>query len=51
MDPKTLVTVILFGPLIGALTAGLFGRRIGDGGRSPHAVHPKARQIERLLFG
>ncbi len=30
MDPKTLVTVILFGPLIGALTAGLFGRRIGD---------------------
>ena len=30
MDPKTLVTLILFGPLIGALTAGLFGRRIGD---------------------
>ncbi len=30
MDPKTLVTVILFGPLIGAITAGLFGRRIGD---------------------
>jgi NADH-quinone oxidoreductase subunit L len=30
MDPKTLVTIILFGPLIGAITAGLFGRRIGD---------------------
>ena len=30
MDPKTLVTIILFGPLIGALVAGLFGRRIGD---------------------
>ena len=30
MDPKTLVTVILFGPLIGATVAGLFGRRIGD---------------------
>jgi NADH-quinone oxidoreductase subunit L len=30
MDPKTLVTVILFGPMIGALTAGLIGRRIGD---------------------
>ena len=30
MDPKTLVTIILFGPLIGALTAGLFGRQIGD---------------------
>jgi len=30
LDPKTLVTIILFGPLIGALTAGLFGRQIGD---------------------
>jgi NADH-quinone oxidoreductase subunit L len=30
MDPKTLVTIILFGPLIGAVIAGLFGRRIGD---------------------
>ena len=30
MDPKVLVTIILFGPLIGAITAGLFGRRIGD---------------------
>ena len=30
MDPKTLVTVILFGPLIGAIIAGLFGRRIGN---------------------
>ncbi|HEX7948257.1 MAG TPA: NADH-quinone oxidoreductase subunit L, partial [Phenylobacterium sp.] len=30
MDPKLLVTVILFGPLIGATIAGLFGRRIGD---------------------
>ena len=30
MDPKLLVTVILFGPLIGAVVAGLFGRRIGD---------------------
>src|SRR3954469_17490898 len=30
MDPKLLVTVILFGPLIGATLAGLFGRRLGD---------------------
>src|SRR3954469_11499802 len=30
MDPKLLVTVILFGPLIGATIAGLFGRRLGD---------------------
>jgi NADH-quinone oxidoreductase subunit L len=30
VDPKLLVTVILFGPLIGAAVAGLFGRRIGD---------------------
>ena len=30
MDPKLLVTVILFGPLIGAAVAGLFGRRLGD---------------------
>src|SRR6185312_2614496 len=30
MDPKLLVTVILYGPLIGAVVAGLFGRRIGD---------------------
>lgn len=28
MDPKVLVTVILFGPLLGAITAGLFGRVI-----------------------
>ncbi|WP_293906980.1 NADH-quinone oxidoreductase subunit L [Phenylobacterium sp.] len=30
MDPKLLVTIILFGPLIGAAVAGLFGRRLGD---------------------
>jgi NADH-quinone oxidoreductase subunit L len=30
MDPKTLVTIILFAPLLGAITAGLFGRRIGN---------------------
>ncbi|HKR90337.1 MAG TPA: NADH-quinone oxidoreductase subunit L, partial [Phenylobacterium sp.] len=30
MDPKSLVTVILFAPLVGAIVAGLFGRRIGD---------------------
>jgi len=30
MDPKSLVTVILFAPLVGAITAGLFGRRLGD---------------------
>jgi NADH-quinone oxidoreductase subunit L len=30
MDPRTLVTVILFAPLLGAVTAGLFGRRLGD---------------------
>jgi NADH-quinone oxidoreductase subunit L len=30
LDPQTLVTVILFGPLIGAAIAGLFGRRIGN---------------------
>jgi NADH-quinone oxidoreductase subunit L len=30
MDPQVLVTIILFGPLLGAITAGLFGRRIGD---------------------
>ena len=30
MDPKSLVTIILFGPLVGATVAGLFGRRIGD---------------------
>ena len=30
MDPITLVTIILFGPLIGAAIAGLFGKRIGD---------------------
>jgi NADH-quinone oxidoreductase subunit L len=30
VDPKVLVTIILFGPLIGAAVAGLFGRRIGD---------------------
>jgi len=30
VDPKVLVTIILFGPLIGAAVAGLVGRRIGD---------------------
>src|ERR1700727_1381833 len=30
MDPKLLVTIILYGPLIGAIVAGLFGRRIGN---------------------
>ena len=30
MDPKFFVTAILFGPLVGATVAGLFGRRIGD---------------------
>ncbi|THD80718.1 MAG: NADH-quinone oxidoreductase subunit L [Phenylobacterium sp.] len=30
MSPQTLVTIILFGPIIGAAIAGLFGRRIGD---------------------
>ncbi|MFC3069984.1 NADH-quinone oxidoreductase subunit L [Phenylobacterium soli] len=30
MSPQTLVTIILFGPLLGAAIAGLFGRRIGD---------------------
>ncbi len=30
MDSKLLVTVILFGPLIGATLAGLFGRKLGD---------------------
>ena len=30
MDPKLLVTVILYGPLFGAIVAGLFGRRIGN---------------------
>src|ERR1700742_1657516 len=30
MDPKLLVTVILFAPLLGAIIAGLFGRRLGD---------------------
>jgi NADH-quinone oxidoreductase subunit L len=30
VDPKALVTIILFGPLIGAAVAGLVGRRIGD---------------------
>ena len=30
MDPKLLVTVILFGPLVGAVVAGLFGKRIGN---------------------
>lgn len=29
MDPKSLVTVILLAPLVGAIIAGLFGRRIG----------------------
>src|SRR5215472_2293902 len=30
LDPKLLVTIILYGPLIGAAVAGLFGRRIGN---------------------
>ena len=30
MSAEALVTIILFGPLIGAITAGLFGRIIGD---------------------
>jgi NADH-quinone oxidoreductase subunit L len=30
MSPSVLVTVLLFAPLLGALAAGLFGRRIGD---------------------
>ncbi|MFZ5719989.1 MAG: NADH-quinone oxidoreductase subunit L [Pseudomonadota bacterium] len=30
MSAEVLVTVILFGPLIGAITAGLFGKLIGD---------------------
>ncbi|MDE2487208.1 MAG: NADH-quinone oxidoreductase subunit L, partial [Alphaproteobacteria bacterium] len=30
MSPQTLVTIILFGPIIGAAIAGLTGRRIGD---------------------
>ena len=30
MDAKLLVTIILYGPLLGAAVAGLFGRRIGD---------------------
>ena len=29
MDPKLLVTIILYGPLIGAAVAGLVGKRIG----------------------
>ncbi|HVN00582.1 MAG TPA: NADH-quinone oxidoreductase subunit L [Caulobacteraceae bacterium] len=30
MSPETLVTVLVFAPLAGAIIAGLFGRRIGD---------------------
>jgi NADH-quinone oxidoreductase subunit L len=30
MNPQTLVTLLVFAPLAGALVAGLFGRRIGD---------------------
>src|SRR5437588_291138 len=30
MSPQLRVTIILFGPIIGAAIAGLFGRRIGD---------------------
>jgi NADH-quinone oxidoreductase subunit L len=30
MDAKLLVTIILYGPLLGAAVAGLFGRRIGN---------------------
>ena len=30
MTPQTIVTLLVFAPLVGALIAGLFGRRIGD---------------------
>ena len=30
MNPQLIVTLLVFAPLLGALTAGLFGRRIGD---------------------
>src|SRR5437764_6274174 len=30
MSPQLIVTVLVFAPLLGALVAGLFGRRIGD---------------------
>ena len=30
MSPQLIVTLLVFAPLLGALTAGLFGRRIGD---------------------
>ena len=30
MTPQSLVTILVFAPLVGALIAGLFGRRIGD---------------------
>src|SRR5580704_10408320 len=30
MSPQTIVTVVVLAPLLGAIVAGLFGRRIGD---------------------
>ncbi|HEY9218966.1 MAG TPA: NADH-quinone oxidoreductase subunit L [Phenylobacterium sp.] len=30
MSPETLVTILVFAPIVGAIIAGLFGRRIGD---------------------
>ena len=30
MTPQLLVTLLVFAPLLGAIVAGLFGRRIGD---------------------
>ena len=30
MDAKLLVTIILYGPLLGAIVAGLFGKRLGN---------------------
>src|SRR5882672_5811364 len=30
MTPQLIVTLLVFAPLLGALIAGLFGRRIGD---------------------
>ena len=30
MTPQSLITIVVFGPLLGAIVAGLFGRRIGN---------------------
>ena len=30
MTPQSLITTVVFAPLIGAIVAGLFGRRIGN---------------------